>query len=35
MLAAEQPAEPDGRSRHGPCEERKGRAGPARGLAVR
>ena len=31
--AAQQPAEPDGRSRHGPCERRKARAGPARGLA--
>jgi len=33
--AAEQPAEPDGRHRHGPCKERKSRAGSARGLAVR
>ena len=33
--AVEQPAEPNGRSRHGACRRRKRRAGPARGLAAR
>jgi hypothetical protein len=34
-VAVQQPAEPDGRYRHARCKERNGRAGPARGLAVR
>ncbi len=29
--AVEHPLGPDGPSRHGPCQKRKGRAGPARG----
>ena len=33
--AVQQRAEPAGRFRHEPCKQRKARAGPARGLAVR